>query len=138
MTVKVLETPAYTQRSEDLLTADEREGVRSFLAEYPEGGDVIQGLTGLRKLRWTQQSRNKGKRGGTRVIYFYALSQHVIVLLYVYSKDEKEDLTNADRKQLKKAVAELKAEIARSEGEDNEARKRTGKGTSAGRGPLPR
>lgn len=70
------------------------------LAEYPEGGDIVQGLSGLRKLRWTQQNRNKGTRGGTRVVYFDAVSAQTIVLLYLYSKREKEDLTDADRKQL--------------------------------------
>jgi mRNA-degrading endonuclease RelE of RelBE toxin-antitoxin system len=63
-------------------------------------------------LRWTQRSRNKGKRGGTRIVYFYAVPER-IVLLYAYSKDEKEDLTNADRKNLKAAADELKAAIAR-------------------------
>lgn len=115
----VLETEAYAQRSGELLTAEEQEGVRSCLAEYPEGGDVVSGLAGLRKLRWTQRLRNKGKRGGARIIYFYALSVHTIVLVYMYSKDEKEDLTNADRKQLKEAVAELKEAIA-SSGKTNE------------------
>lgn len=135
----VLETQPYALRAEALLTQEEREGLRSFLAEYPEGGDVVPGLAGLRKLRWTQQRRNKGKRGGARVVYFYALSVHTVVLLYIYSKEEKEDLTNADRKQLKEAVADLKEAIASSSPAATEpTRKRTGKRASAGRGPLPR
>jgi hypothetical protein len=136
--VRVLETEAYTQRSEELLTAEEQEGVRSFLAECPESGDMVPGLAGLRKLRWTQQRRNKGKRSGTRIVYFYALSVYTVVLLYMYSKDEKEDLTNADRKQLKEAVAELKEAIANSGAADEQTGKRTGKRSSACRGPLPR
>jgi hypothetical protein len=55
---------------------------------------------------------NKGKRGGTRIVYFYALADR-IVLLCAYSKDEKEDLTNADRKNLKAAAEELKAAITK-------------------------
>ncbi len=46
MRVTVVEAEGYTQRSEELLSPDEREGVRSFLAEYPEGGDVIPDLAG--------------------------------------------------------------------------------------------
>ena len=134
----VLETEAYTLRSEALLTREEQEGLRSFLAECPESGDVVPGLAGLRKLRWTQQRRNKGKRGGTRVVYFYALSVHTVVLLYMYSKDEKENLTNADRKQLKEAVADLKEAIASRGSADEQTGKRTGKRPPAGRGPLPR
>jgi len=110
--VTVLETEAYAQRSKELLTDEEREGVRAFLAEYPDGGDIVPGLSGLRKLRWRQHRRNKGKRGGTRIVYFYAMADR-IVLLYAYSKDEKEDLTNADRKNLKAAAEELKAAIAK-------------------------
>ena len=47
-----------------------------------------------------------------RIVYFYAVADR-IVLLYAYSKDEKEDLTNADRKNLKTAAAELKAATAK-------------------------
>ena len=43
-------------------------------------------------------------------MYFYAVADR-IVLLYGYSKDEREDLTNADRKNLKAAAEELKAAI---------------------------
>jgi hypothetical protein len=60
-----------------------------------------------------KRSRNKGKRGGTRIVYFYAAADR-IVLLYAYSKDEKEDLTNADRKNLKAAAEEIKAAIAKN------------------------
>ena len=73
---------------------------------------MVPGLSGLRKLRRTERSRNKGKRGGTRIVYFYAVPER-IVLLYVYSKDQKDDLTNADRKNLKAAASELKAAIAK-------------------------
>jgi mRNA-degrading endonuclease RelE of RelBE toxin-antitoxin system len=113
VSVTVLEAEAYVRRSKALLTEEEREGVRTFLAEYPQGGEVVPGLSGLRKLRWTQRSRNKGKRGGTRIVYFYAVADR-IVLLYAYSKDEKEDLTNADRKNLKAAAEEIKAAIAKN------------------------
>ena len=54
-----------------------------------------------------------GSAAGTREsVYFYAVPER-IVLLYAYSKDEKEDLTNADRKNLKAAADELKAAIAK-------------------------
>ena len=46
-------------------------------------------------------------------MYFYAIADR-IVLLYAYSKDEKEDLTNADRKNLKAAAEEIKAAIAKN------------------------
>lgn len=138
MQVTVLETDEYARRSEDLLSLEERVGVQAFLAENPDSGDLVPGLSGLRKLRWTQQSRNKGRRGGTRVIYFYAISHQTVVLVTVYSKEEKEDLTNADRKQLKKDAADIKAAIAASTGADQQARKGTVSRHATGRRPLPR
>lgn len=50
MLVTILEAEAYTRQSEALLTREEREGVRGFLAENPEGGDVVPASGGLRKL----------------------------------------------------------------------------------------
>ena len=37
----------------------------------PEAGDVIQGAGGLRKMRFADSRRGKGKRGGLRVIYYW-------------------------------------------------------------------
>jgi mRNA-degrading endonuclease RelE of RelBE toxin-antitoxin system len=103
--VTVIESEVYRELPEKSLTEQEREGVRNFLAEYPGVGDIIPGLDGLRKLHWTHQQRNKGKRGGTRVIYFCATSDGMVVLLDMCSKEKKEDLTNADRKEFKAALA---------------------------------
>jgi hypothetical protein len=115
--ITVLETEAYIEKAEDLFTPEEREGIRAFLAVSPDAGDVIPGLKGLRKMRWTEERRQKGKRGGARVVYFYASSRGVIALLYAYSKKEKEDLTNANRKELKAALEKLK-KASGIEGED--------------------
>jgi hypothetical protein len=104
-----VETREYERLARSLFADSERIGIRAYLAECPEGGDVIPGLSGLRKLRWSHQNRNKGKRGGTRVIYFYALSNGTVVLLHAYSKDKQKDLTDADQKKLKAAVQALKA-----------------------------
>ena len=39
--------------------------------QNPEAGDVIEGTGGLRKIRYTDEKRGKGKRGGLRVIYYW-------------------------------------------------------------------
>jgi hypothetical protein len=36
----------------------------------PEAGALIRGTGGLRKLRFADERRGKGKRGGLRVIYY--------------------------------------------------------------------
>ena len=76
----------------------------------PEAGDVIEGSGGLRKLRFVDKRRGKGKRGGLRVIYYWWDEGLQFWLFTIYDKDEASDLTDAQRKQLKAMVkAELKA-----------------------------
>lgn len=53
-------------------------------------------------MRWALKGR--GKRGGARVIYFYRLSAAQILLLKIYSKNEKTDLTPAEINQLKRKI----------------------------------
>lgn len=53
----------------------------------------------MRKLRW--QSGAKGKRGGARVIYYYYNKDHPIFLLAAYGKNEKDNLSPAERNALK-------------------------------------
>ena len=59
----------------------------------PQQGSIIPGGGGVRKIRWS--GRSHGKRGGLRVIYYWALDADVIYMLYVYSKNEQGDLTRA-------------------------------------------
>jgi len=53
-------------------------------------GDVIPGGKGLRKIRW--RTEGKGKRGGVRVIYYFASEKGYIYLLAIYGKTQKTDL----------------------------------------------
>ena len=55
-----------------------------------------------------------GKRGGVRVIYFYAISAEVVVLLSAYAKNEKENLSNEDKKSLRRTVEALQKALARA------------------------
>jgi len=62
-------------------------------------GDVVPGSGGLRKVRWTRNGM--GKRGGTPVIYYNALSEGSIGLLIAYTKAKFDNLPAAFLKQLK-------------------------------------
>ncbi|HYU09472.1 MAG TPA: type II toxin-antitoxin system RelE/ParE family toxin [Gemmatimonadales bacterium] len=65
---------------------------------------MIPGSRGLRKLRWG--GRGRGKRGGLRVIYYWALGEQTFYILYVYAKNEQGDLTPAQVKTLRRVVQE--------------------------------
>ena len=71
-------------------------------------GDVIPGTGGLRKIRMA--AKGHGKRGGARVIYVDIEVKESIYLLNVYGKNEKKDLTPAEKNALKAAVIVLQEE----------------------------
>jgi hypothetical protein len=70
----------------------------------PEAGALISGAGGLRKLRFGNERRGKGKRGGLRVIYYWWDAGLQFWLFTLYDKDEMSDLTKAQRETLKKMI----------------------------------
>lgn len=78
------------------------------LLEDPEAGDVIPGTGGLRKMRFADRRRRKGKRGGLRIIYYWWMPGMQFWLYTLYDKDEADDLAQDERKALREM---LKAEL---------------------------
>ena len=64
------------------------------------------------KLRWAASGR--GKRGGARIIYYFANNADRILLLDIYAKNEKENLAIEDLRELRNAVDFWLAEIEKS------------------------
>jgi mRNA-degrading endonuclease RelE of RelBE toxin-antitoxin system len=87
----------------DALTDDEYRELQHFIAEQPGAGSIIPGSHGLRKLRWTMSG--KGKRGGTRVIYYWLRPRDTILMLFVFRKNEQSDLSKDQLKLLTATVA---------------------------------
>jgi len=85
------------------------------LAANPEEGDMVSGAGGIRKLRWKDSRRGKGKRGGLRIIYYCFLSDEEIWLLTLYGKDEAADLTKEEKTQLREALEAERAARKRRE-----------------------
>jgi hypothetical protein len=77
---------------------------QSRLAARPGLGALIKGSGGLRKIRVAAGSR--GKRGGARVIYYWAVRKDLILLLYAYAKNVSADLIPKQVAQLAKVVRE--------------------------------
>ena len=65
---------------------------------------MIPGSGGLRKIRWS--SRDQGKRGGCRIIYNWDEPSETFYLLYVYGKNERDDLTTQQLRVLSRLVRE--------------------------------
>jgi mRNA-degrading endonuclease RelE of RelBE toxin-antitoxin system len=98
----IIETSIFTRQVQRLLSDDEYRELQSTLVVRPHAGTLIVGSRGLRKMRWGQ--KGKGKRGGVRVIYYWAVTPEQILMLFMYPKGERDDLTHAQVKVLKQIV----------------------------------
>lgn len=82
--------------------------VQIVLLQNPDIGDVEPGTGGLRKVRLSDPTRGKGKRGGARVHYLWLPDRGRIYLIYVYGKNESSGLTPEQRKQMRAVVVLIK------------------------------
>ena len=85
------------------------------LAKDPEVGDLIVGTAGCRKVRL--KSATKGKSGGFRICYYDLTEKNKIYLLFVYAKNDKDDLEAEEKNILKGLVTTLKLEAKKYEQE---------------------
>jgi hypothetical protein len=95
-----VELPAFQRYRSDYLEDDEYRMLQWQLLGSPEAGDIIKGTGGLRKLRFGDKRRGKGKRGGLRVIYYFWTGGSQFWMFTIYDKDEMNDLSNEERKKL--------------------------------------
>ena len=108
-----IETPSFTKRWFALgFNDDDLAELQQFLIKNPNAGDMIVGTGGLRKLRFAFE--DKGKSGSARVCYVDFATFEKNYLLQVFSKDEKPNLTAAEKNEVKRIIGILKAEAAKN------------------------
>ena len=81
----------------------------------PSAGAVIPGAGPLRKLRWKDARRGKSKRGGLRIVHIHIGEPRILFMLDVYDKDEADDLSSDEKKELRSLANALVQEL-RGEG----------------------
>ncbi|GHT61015.1 hypothetical protein FACS1894109_19230 [Spirochaetia bacterium] len=79
--------------------------------ENPDIGDMIRGTGGLRKIRWNLLG--KGKSGGIRVLYIDLPHTQLICMVDLFPKNEKENLSQAERNEIKKTVKLITEELGK-------------------------
>ena len=105
-----VELPAFERYRADYLDDDAFCRLENLLMKNPEAGDLVPDTGGLRKLRFGDARRGKGKRGGLRVIYYWWDAGFQFWLFTLYDKDEMTDLTPRQRSALRGMIkAELNA-----------------------------
>jgi hypothetical protein len=108
LVLTLIEHPTFTKNVLQVFEDNEYRELQAELIADPKGGDVIPGLSGLRKLRWS--AKGKGKRGGARIIYLHLRKVGIIYLFYLFTKGDITDLPPDKKKHLSKVVAEIKEE----------------------------
>ena len=100
--ITFVETPIFSRLIYDYLDEDEYAAFQWTLAVRPDQGKIIPGSGGLRKMRWAVKGR--GKRGGTRIIYYRQQKDGEIWLLTIYAKNEAENIPTHILKKIKEVM----------------------------------
>jgi hypothetical protein len=114
MKATFVESTGFTESVCDLMEDRAYARLQRDLMAEPEAGDVMPGCGGLRKIRIADPRRGKGKRSGARVIYLHVPEAKRFYMLDVYGKDEKDDLTPVQKKELRELADRLKKEAIAS------------------------
>ena len=110
MKLTFVEMSWFTERLKSRLSDESYRAFQNELLANPLKGKTMGGCGGLRKARFADPSRGKGKRGGVRIIHLHIPEAFRIDLMDVYGKDEKDDLTPAEKKTLARLVDAVRQE----------------------------
>lgn len=105
-----IESPRFHRQWFELgFNEDDLLELQMFLINTPKAGRVMKGTGGLRKMRYAFVGR--GKSGSARVLYVDFENYGRILLLGVFAKDEKENLSKEERNRIRKAMKSLELEL---------------------------
>jgi hypothetical protein len=102
--VIIIETSIFTRQVTTFLSDDRYRAFQIALVNRHDLGSIIPGSGGLRKVRWGLAG--KGKRGSIRMIYYWAVLQERIIMLYLYPKNVRDDMTPAQISILRRIIEE--------------------------------
>ena len=102
--MRFIETPIFTRALLDFCDDDHYRALQMALVQRPILGPIIPRSGSLRKVCWSLPGR--GKSGSLRVIYFWEKASETFYMLYVYPKNEQENLTPSQLRVLARLVRE--------------------------------
>ena len=110
MTRTFVELPIFRARWKDMgLNDDDLKRLQEELLADPKVGAVMRGTGGVRKMRFAFEQ--KGKSGSVRVIYVDFEVYEKIFLITAYPKNEKDNLTNSERNEIKQMIHALEEQL---------------------------
>jgi hypothetical protein len=114
MTREFIMMPEFDHRWHKLGLGDhELRQLQEALLQNPKAGSVIQGTKGLRKIRIAFEGQ--GKSGGGRVVYVDFTVYETIYFITAYSKNEKDNLSKAERNAIAGMIVRLEQGLEEQE-----------------------
>lgn len=105
-----IELPLFNSKWKSLgLSEEDLCRLQEEILADPKVGSVIRGTGGVRKMRFS--FKHTGKSGAIRIIYVDFEVFEKIFLITAYSKGEKENLTNAERNEIKQLIHILESQL---------------------------
>ena len=110
MTRTFVELPIFQTRWKAMgLTDDDLKQLQEQLLADPRIGAVMRGTGGVRKMRFAFEHR--GKSGSIRVIYIDFEVYEKIYLITAYTKAENDNLSDAEKNELKQLIKALERQL---------------------------
>ena len=126
MNALFVERPEFSRDREKILDDDAFRALQCMMLKMPEAGVVLEGTGGLRKLRYADPHRSRGKRSGLRVIYYWCDAERQFWLFRLYVKVDVDEDTVGRRRVSGKQLARALAKPGRSlEATTRQSRKRS-------------
>jgi hypothetical protein len=112
--VVFVELDGFAEDWHDLgLADDDLQDLQRMIMANPRGAPVVSGAGRLREIRYAPSRSGKGKSGGVRVCFVFFEEYSVVLLVLAYPKNAKEDLSQNEKKVIKRLIAEVQAEFAK-------------------------
>jgi len=109
MKYEIIHTGEFVAKARKVrLTLEDLRAIENEIMTNPEAWPVMTGTGGLRKMRFSPSRMSTGKSGGIRVCYFVVDDLGRIWLVTLFAKNEKDNLSHAERNALGRFIATLK------------------------------
>jgi hypothetical protein len=95
------------------LADDDLMALQVLIMLKPKGCPVVRGTGGLRKMRFSPPKWGRGKSGAIRVCYVFFEEYRMVLLIVAYAKNEADDLSAQQKKDIRKLIARERAELSK-------------------------
>jgi hypothetical protein len=109
--LEFIETSVFTDRLTRLTSKETLYALQSDLLEEPTRWPVIQGTHGARKGSVADPEVRRGKSGSFRYLYLFLPHVERIYLIYLFSKDEQDNLTSTQKKGIARMCDLIREEV---------------------------